>query len=218
MSVQAKWYNKTFECNSNIINLIDGLTTSFEINEETTTDKNGKSQTVKKGLKPQTVSFTINPVYAAGVNPRSEFESYKSLIGKTARLYVGGKAFGPYLMLQSASLSDSKLTNNGAMLSCKIALSFEQAIKSSTETEARKITASQNSKKTKKTINKKASTATKKTMTVGAQIRIIGSNYTDGSTVRFVEKNNKYTIKSINGSTATLSNGKTIKTAYISLC
>lgn len=218
MSVQAKWYNKTFECNSKTINLIDGLTTSFEINEETTTDKNGKSQTVKKGLKPQSVSFTINPVYAAGVNPRSEFESYKSLIGKTARLYVGSKAFGPYLMLKSASLSDSKLTNTGAMLSCKISLSFEQSTKKAADTDARKLTASKNSKKTKKTTNKKAATATKKTIKAGAQVKITGSKYTDGTKVKSTEKSKKYTIKNLNGAIATLSNGKKINSSFLSLC
>lgn len=218
MAVQAKWYNKSFKCNSNAINLIDELTTSYQINEVTKTDKKGKSKTTKKGLKPQTVDFTISPLYAAGVNPRKEFESYKKLIGKTARLYVGGKAFEPYLMLVSASLSNVVLDNVGNMHSCKIALSFEQSTKKKATADAKKLTASKNSKNAKKSKNSKAKSAKKKTLAAGSKVKIVGDTYSNGQNVSSSDKTKSYKVSSISGNVATLSNGKKITTSNLSLC
>lgn len=218
MAVQAKWYNKKFECSSKVANLIDGLSTSFEINEVTTTDKKGKSKTTKKGLKAQKISFSITPVYVAGINPRKEFESYKSLIGKTARLYIGGKAFGPYLMLISASLSDVTLTNKGGMVSGKISLTFEQSTKKKATKDAKKLTASKDKKKSKKSANTNAKTAKKKSFAAGSKVNITGTKYADGSSVTSADKKKKHTIKSISGSVATLNNGKKIQTSSLSLC
>lgn len=217
MAVQAKWYTKKFECSSKTINLIDSLSTSFDLNEETKTDKKGKSKTTKKGLKAQSVSFSITPTYAAGVNPRSEFESYKKLIGKTARLYIGGKAFGPYLMLTNAALSDVKMTNNGGILSAKISLTFKQSTKKKADTDAKKITASKESKKSKKQKNPNAKNAKKKTLAAGSKVKISGK-YTDGTSVSSSDKNKKFTVKSISGNVVTLTNGKKIKSSSCSLC
>lgn len=217
MAVQAKWYTKKFECSSKTINLIDSLSTSFDLNEETKTDKKGKSKTTKKGLKAQSVSFSITPTYAAGVNPRSEFESYKKLVGKTARLYIGGKAFGPYLMLTNAALSDVKMTNNGGILSAKISLTFKQSTKKKADTDAKKITASKESKKSKKQKNPNAKNAKKKTIAAGSKVKISGK-YTDGTSVSSADKNKKFTVKSISGSIVTLTNGKKIKSSSVSLC
>lgn len=217
MAVQAKWYTKKFECSSKIINLIDGLSTSFDINEVTKTDKNGKSKTTKKGLKAQSVSFSITPTYAAGINPRNEFESYKKLIGKTARLYIGGKTFGPYLMLTSASLSDVTLTNGGGILSAKISLTFEQSTKAKATADAKKITASKDSKKAKKSKNPNAKNAKKKTLAAGSKVNISGK-YADGTAVSSADKNKKFTVKSISGNIVTLTNGKKIITSSVSLC
>ena len=213
MAIQAKWYNKEFKCSSKVINLIDGLSTSYEINEETKTDKNGKSKTVKKDLKSQNVSFSISPVYAMGIKPRNEFESYKKLIGKTGRLYIGGKAFGPYLMLISSTLSNVILDNKGNMLSCTIALNFEQSTKKKYTTDAKKLKA----EKKKKIKNKKAKNATKKTITAGEKVVIVGSKYADGETVSKADKNKKHTVKKSTGSTATLSNGRQINISGLSL-
>lgn len=214
MAVQAKWYNKKFQCSKKKINLIESLTTKYEINEVTKTDKKGKSKTTKKGLKAQIVSFTIKPLYAAGVNPRSEFQSYKKLIGKTGKLSIGGKKFGPYLMLTSASLSDVELDNKGHMLSCSIALEFEQSTKKKYKKDAKKLAAS----KKKKTKNSKAKTVTKKTAKVGSKVKITGSKYKDKTKVTKSEMNKKYTIKSVSGDYATLSNNKTIALSSLSLC
>ncbi|MCH5315717.1 MAG: hypothetical protein J1E81_07375 [Eubacterium sp.] len=215
---QAQWYGKKFSCNAKSVNLIDGLSTSFEINEVTKTDKNGKSKTTIKGLKPQEVSFTISPLYEAGVNPRTEFESYKKLISKTGRLYIGGKAFGPYLMLTSASLSDVILDNFGNIHSCSIALSFKQSTKKKYKKDAKSLKAEQNRKKNKKPKNQKAKDAKKHTIQAGSKVRIVGSKYSDGKAVSKNEKSKTYKIKSISGSTATLSNGKKIKSTSLSLC
>lgn len=216
--VQAQWYGKKFNCNAKTINLIDGLSTSFEINEVTTTDKNGKSKTTIKGLKPQEVSFTISPLFEAGVNPRNEFESYKKLISKTGRLYIGGKAFGPYLMLISASLSNVNLDNLGNMHSCTISLSFKQSTKKAYKKDAKNLKADKNRKKNKKPKNQKAKDAKKHTMQAGSNVKIIGDKYSDGKAVLKSDKNKAYKINSISGSIVTLSNGKKIKSTSLSLC
>lgn len=216
--VQAQWYGKKFNCNAKAINLIDGLSTSFEINEVTNTDQKGKSKTTIKGLKPQEVSFSISPLYEAGVNPRTEFESYKKLISKTGRLYIGGKAFGPYLMLTSASLSNAVLDNLGNMHSCSIALSFKQSTKKAYKKDAKNLKADKNRKKNKKPKNQKAKDAKKHTIQAGSKVKIVGSKYNDGKAVSKSEKNKTYKIKSISGSIATLSNGKKIKSTSLSLC
>lgn len=217
-NIQAQWYGKKFKCSANTINLIDGLSTSFEINEETKTDKKGKSKTVIKGLKPQTVSFNIAPLYEAGVNPRSEFESYKSLISKTGRLYIGGKAFGPYLMLTSASLSNVIMDNSGNIHSCSIALSFKQSTKKKAKKDAKKLKADKNRKKNKKAKNQKATDAKKRTIQAGSKVKIVGNKYSDGKAVSKSDKGKVYKIMNISGSTATLSNGKKITTTSLSMC
>ena len=216
--IQAQWYGKKFYCSTKAINLIDGLSTSYEANEETKTDKKGKSKTVIKGLKPQTVSFSISPLYETGVNPRTEFESYKKLIAKTGRLYVGGKAFGPYLMLMSASLSNVILDNFGRMHSCTISLSFKQSTKKKADKDAKKLKPDKSKKKNKKAKNQKAKDAKKQTIKTGSKVKIVGSKYNDGSKVSSSEKNKTFKIKSISGSVAVLSNDKKIKTADLSLC
>ena len=217
-NIQAQWYGKKFFTNYKTVNLIDGLSTSYEANEETKTDKKGKSKTVIKGLKPQTVSFSINPIYETGVNPRTEFESYKKLITKTGRLYVGGKAFGPYLMLMSASLSNVVLDGFGRMHSCTISLSFKQSTKKKANKDAKKLKPDKNRKKNKKAKNQKAKDAKKNTIKAGSKVKIVGSKYNDGSKVSSSDKKKTFKIKSISGSIATLSNNKKIKISSLSLC
>ncbi len=216
--IQAQWYGKKFQCNSKEINLIDGLTTSYEANEVTKTDKKGKSKTKIKGLKPQQVTFTITPLYETGVKPRKEFESYKKLVTRTGRLYIGGKAFGPYLMLMSASLSDVVLDNKGRMHYATITLTFKQSTKKKFKKDAKKLRAEKKRRKNKKSKNQKAKDAKKHTIKAGSKVKIVGSKYNDGTKVPNSDKSKTFKIKSISGTVATLSNNKKIKTTSLSLC
>lgn len=216
--IQAQWYNKKFECSSSVSNLIDNLSASYEIKEKSIKTKSGKSKTVKGGVKAGDFSFTITPLCMTGANPTDEFFSFKKLIGKTARLYIGGKGFGPYLMLKSVSFSNPNMTGAGDILSAEISLTFEPSTKKKAVTDARKITASQDAKKSKKANNIKAKGATAKSFAVGSKVKIVGNNYADGTAVKKSDKSKKLKIDNINDNIALLSNGKKIKLDMLSLC
>lgn len=193
--VQAKWNNKKFEITDKKLNPISDLSTSYELNSKTTTDKNGKSKTVRKGVKAQTVTFKTTALCVKGVNPKTEFESYKKLIGKKSYLYLGSKKFGPYLMLTKVSLDNVVLKNNGDFAQVDMTLTFEQTSKSST---------------TKKN-------GKKKTFKVGSKVKIKGSKWYNGKKVKKADKAKTFKIKKISKNVVTLSNGKKIAKSSLSL-
>lgn len=131
MAITASWHGQRWEISHKQLIAVDSLSTGKEIQ----IDSEDGVQKVT-GVNPQKVSISTNLYRTAGVNVRSAVEKWYSLVGATAPLYVGTRRFGPKtLKLQSVSVSDITLRDDGEMLSCALSLSFvEWGIKVASKT------------------------------------------------------------------------------------
>lgn len=135
MQYLAKWGPKGFLVSPNKVVPFDGFSTSFELKKDSKNDTSGTAPTNTRGLELVKMSFETTYLIAAGVDPRAQIEEWKSLIGNSYPLILGGKKFGPdKMMLSSVSASDFLFSNTGKMLRAKVALSFQEDANGATST------------------------------------------------------------------------------------
>ena len=125
MAVMAQWLNKKWEVSSRKIVALEGLSTSYKLQANTNSDAEGKPPINVRQLDLQPIKFDTFLCDAVGVNVRSEIESWSALIGESAPFILGGKRFGPeMLMLTDVSVSDIEIDDFGRMRQAKLGLSF----------------------------------------------------------------------------------------------
>lgn len=123
MAVMAKWNGKTWEVSSKQIKALDGLTAGAELDTDNNDDKAGSPATNTKALKLKRISPYFDVAKVAGVDPRTEYESWENMVGEYAPFYLGGSQFGPKNMqLTAVSLSDVLLSDSGTMLKARISI------------------------------------------------------------------------------------------------
>ena len=103
-----------------------GLSTGYELNAESNDSIEGSPKSNKRGMKKQELSFSSNLNASLGIDVRSEFESWKSWIGQTGILKIGGKKFGPNWLLTSVKPSDILLDDSGRFRRMTLAYTFEE--------------------------------------------------------------------------------------------
>lgn len=112
---------------SKIIDLIN-LTTSFELNAESNTAVEGSPLSNQRGMKKKPLTFSSNLVDAAGVNVRSEFESWESWVGQSGVIKFGGTRFGAKDWLLTAVKASSVLIDSsGRWRKMTITFTFEES-------------------------------------------------------------------------------------------
>lgn len=127
MAYMAQWGPKGFVISPHKIVPLDNFSTSMKLKTDSENDTSGTQPVNTRGRELRPISFETTYWRALGVDPRAQIEEWEAQIGQAYPLYVGTKRFGPpKMILTEVSTSDIKLTASGEMLSCKIALKFEE--------------------------------------------------------------------------------------------
>lgn len=123
----ARWGPKGFLVSPSKIVPFDSFTTDMKLKSDSENDTSGTEPINTRGRELRTISFETQYYAALGVDPRAQIDEWENLLGQAYPLYIGSKRFGPPRMkLTQVSTSDLKLTPNGDMISCKIAISMEE--------------------------------------------------------------------------------------------
>ena len=79
----------------------------------------------------ESVQFNVKYAQAAGVTPRSQMGTWRSLIGKVYVLYIGGKAWGAAnFQLEAVDLTNVVWDGKGNMLEVEAAITLTEYEKS----------------------------------------------------------------------------------------
>lgn len=118
---------KTWEISADKIVDLKNFSTAYTAKTDDNEAVEGATLTNERGLEKQTVSFSSQLLAVFGVDVRAEFESWKEWTGKTGVLKIGGKTFGPNLLLKSVSVSDIMMNNDGRWLAAALSFEFEES-------------------------------------------------------------------------------------------
>lgn len=118
---------KTWKVAADKIVDLDGFTTGYELNAEDNNAVEGSPLTNQRGMKKKAVAFSTNLVDAAGVNVRSEFESWEQYVGVAGILRIGGTRFGSNWLLTAVKLANTTIDSSGRWRSAKINFTFEES-------------------------------------------------------------------------------------------
>lgn len=126
MTYTARWGPKGFLVSPTKIVPFDGLSASVAVKSN---GDSGSAPTDTRGLEAQKIAFSVTYLRSVGVDPRAQFEEWKSLVGQAHPLYIGEKRFGPAkMMLSGVEMSDVLLTNSGEFLKLTLSISLEEHV------------------------------------------------------------------------------------------
>lgn len=125
--VMASWQDKEFEVSAKKIQALNSITLERELETETNDDKAGSSPTKTSTYKLQKFSVDFKVTGYAGVDVRTEFDSWCDLVGQYAPFYLGVRRWGPpNVQLIKVSLSEATLNDWGDILIGKITCDFQE--------------------------------------------------------------------------------------------
>lgn len=127
MSNYAKWGPKGFTVSTSRLALIEGLTTSLTLKEDSENDTSGTQPTNTRGRELRPISFSVLYLRAAGMDPRNQLDQWEKELGNAYPLMIGGKRFGAEKMkLTEVSASDILLGPTGEFLQVRIDITLEE--------------------------------------------------------------------------------------------
>ncbi len=118
---------KTWEVNSRRVSDFSDFSTNYELEAENNSAVEGSPLTNKRGLKKQIVSFSSSLNAHFDVDVRNELESWKSWIGQTGILKIGGQTYGPNFMLTKVKLANTHIDTAGRFRYSKLTFTFEES-------------------------------------------------------------------------------------------
>lgn len=127
MQYMATWGPKGFLVSSKKVVVMEDLTTSLSLKEDSENDTSGTQPTNTRGRELRPITFKVKYLAAAGVDPRGQIKEWEAQLGNAYPLIIGGKRFGPAKMkLTKVDTSDIKLTNTGAFLQATVSITLEE--------------------------------------------------------------------------------------------
>jgi hypothetical protein len=127
MATMAQWNGKSWEVSRRRIAALSGVSASVKLKTGNNDDAAGSPPTSPKGLELQNLAFDFTVGSAAGVDVRSEYESWVGMLGDSAPFYLGGRRFGPEkVMLTGVSLDGTTLNDFGQILQGKISITLTE--------------------------------------------------------------------------------------------
>lgn len=128
MAVMADWGPQKFQISSSQVVILESLTTSLTLKQDSENDTSGTQPTNTRGRDLRPISFKVKYLAAAGANPRTEIEAWEALLGKMYPLNIGGRRFGAQNMkLIEVSTSDILLTNQGEFIQAVVSVKLEES-------------------------------------------------------------------------------------------
>ena len=129
MGIQAQWNDEVFGLTTKLMRHLDSFEISCGILSEEKKNANGTNITIVKGIAPEEIKISYTTGFAAGTDPRQEFNDFKKHAqkAKTAPFFLGEKNIGAgKFKVESVDLSNTTFNNSGRILSGKISLEFKQ--------------------------------------------------------------------------------------------
>jgi len=127
MRYMATWGPKGFLVSSKKVVVMEDLTTSLSLKEDSENDTSGTQPTNTRGRELRPITFKVTYLAAAGVDPRGQILEWEAQLGNAYPLIIGGKRFGPAKMkLTKVDTSDILLTNTGAFLRATVSITLEE--------------------------------------------------------------------------------------------
>ena len=143
MGYLAQWGPKGFIVAPTQIVPLKDFSTSVTLKADSENDTSGTDPTNTRGLEPQSVTLSTVYIRAAGVDPRSQIDSWTALVGAAHPLLIAGKRFGPQKMqLTSVTASGMEFTNTGEILKVDISLTMTEFVNKSTSVTSKAAPAS----------------------------------------------------------------------------
>lgn len=203
MATMAKWGSKTWAVSSKKVVALEGLSFSYAQVADNNRSTEEKKTTNERGTELFPLSFSTVLHSAAGVDVRSEIESWKSLVTKVNYFYLNGKRLGPKLQLRKVAVSNVMLDDLGRMRLATLSFEFKEYDPDTTSvkvsTSALNVKASTSSKSQKKTTNTAVKKAAKKTVKVGSYVKPTGKKYATGQTIPTWVKQRSHKVSQIKG-------------------
>lgn len=202
MATMAKWGSKSWAISSKQVKALEDLAFSYEQVADNNTSTEEQKTTNERGTELFPLTCTTVLHSGAGVDVRSEIESWGKLVTKVEYFYLNGKKLGPgKLQLRKVSVSDVKLDDLGRIRLATISLEFKEYDPDTTSakvsTTALKVGASTSAKSANKTTNTAVKTATKKTIKVGDYVKPTGTKYATGQTIPSWVKQRSHKVSQI---------------------
>lgn len=131
----ASFSTKIFEVSGDKIYTFQDLQYSSSLQTEKQDSVGNKPSTYNKGSDLDTMSFKLKLDVSNGINPRNEWEEWKSILdsGVAYQFIMGGKPLGSNnYILVGVKPSDFNIDNVGNFLSLELDLSFEEYVRKGT--------------------------------------------------------------------------------------
>ena len=127
MGYMATWGPKGFVISTSKIVVMEGLTTSLSLKQDSENDTSGTQTTNTRGRELRPITFSVTYLAAAGVDPRGQIDEWEAQLGNAYPLYIGGQRFGAEKMkLTKVDTSDILLSNTGKFLRAKVSITLEE--------------------------------------------------------------------------------------------
>ena len=187
MASMAKWGPKTWDVSPKKIMTLEGLSFAYTQTAGTSSSDDEEKKTTERPMELFSVSFTTVLHSGAGVDVRTEIESWKNLVTKVNYLYLNGKRFGPALQLRKVSVSNVKLDDFGRMRLATLSFELKEydASTSSVKADVSSLNTkpSADEKKQTKKANARVKKAKEQSIDIGSYVKPVGSKYTTGQTI-----------------------------------
>lgn len=118
---------KIWEITAKSVKDFSGFTTGYELEAEKNNAVEGSPLSNIRGLKKQTVSFSSTLNAHFDVDVRAEMENWKSWIGQTGILKIGGQTYGPNFILTKVEAANTQIDNAGRFRYSKLTFTFEES-------------------------------------------------------------------------------------------
>lgn len=131
----AVFGTKVFNVDSKKLHTFSDLTYDSTLETEKQEAKGKKPSTLIKGPGLNDMSFSIYLDVQLGMNPRSEFEDWEDIKDSEVAypFVLGKKPLGTKWLVKNISMSEAIVDLFGNILSCKLALKFEEYERSGVE-------------------------------------------------------------------------------------
>ena len=131
MAVQAQWHDHIWWVSTESLRSLGELSTTRELNIETTEASDDKPKTQAVNMKLDTLNISYDVSRVGGVDPQTEYDRWYTIIGLGvhAPLYINGRQWlGQEYMLKKVSYSCASFSGSGQMISATIDLEFQEYI------------------------------------------------------------------------------------------
>ncbi len=127
MGYMAQWGPMGFLVSPKKVAVLEGFSTSLTLKQDSENDTSGTQPTNTRGRELRPISFKVQYLAAAGVDPRAQIASWEAELGNAYPLLIGGERFGPPRMkLTKVSTSDVLFSNSGAFIRAVVSITLEE--------------------------------------------------------------------------------------------